>query len=105
MIDESIEREVLQRMESLRDNRWERISSEIQDGGCFLLLIVHLHESQVRTENIQEIRRLLSEVCRELIPQRSGEYAWMINIQGGQGLLDSVSGGWIEFSADVPSEK
>jgi hypothetical protein len=59
-------------------------------------MTVRVAIAQSEQENIDEIGRLLGQVCRELIPSRPDTYSWMIRIEQIYGkFIESYMGGWL----------
>jgi hypothetical protein len=73
-----------------------RLSSEIQDNGEFLLVCVDLVDAAESWPPAarQEFLKAASIELHEKLPQREGDYRWMIVIRVGGIVIDSVMGGW-----------
>ena len=73
-----------------------RLSSEIQDGGEYILLCVDVARtaeswsSQVQ----QDFLKAASHDLQRQLPDRNEDYRWMIVIRLHGTVVDSVMGGW-----------
>jgi hypothetical protein len=66
------------------------VQTEIQDEGEFLLVRIEQDtDGQIVTSEIIDIA---ASILNALIPARSGEHAWMVNVERRGAVLDSEVG-------------
>ena len=102
MIDDGVLRQIRSRVEAVTDRRWETGGYETQDDGLFLLVNVVVAVSQSDEINRREILRLVGDVCRALVPERSDNYSWMITIELNGRVIQNVMGGWAGMGQAFP---
>lgn len=68
------------------------VQTEIQDDGEFLLVRIE-KESPNSDVEVEQIIKTAASVLERCIQSRSGDYAWMVNVEHRGSLLDSEVGG------------
>ena len=74
------------------------ISTEIQDGGLFLLIVVEVADNQ-SVKDIVSMMPAAGNLIELKVPGRLDEYSWILNVHQRGKLVDSLSGGWIKEGA------
>jgi hypothetical protein len=69
------------------------VQTELQDGGRFLLTCIYVSESVGDSAITMSLDAITAPIER-LVPKRTDEYAWMLNVYRDGRLVASRSGGW-----------
>lgn len=68
----------------------ERISSEIQDGGAFLLICVEVSDDNPAID-IRKTLEAISILMSNRFPKTPGKMTWMVVASVGSNVVDSIS--------------
>ena len=70
------------------------VSTEIQDGGLFLLIVADVADTLPVIELVTIMHRA-GNLIEQKVPKRQDEYSWIFNLHQRGKLIDSLSGGWM----------
>ena len=90
-IDTATERAASEMLSSALRPLVRGVQTEIQDEGEFLL--VRIEQDTDGANLTSQIIDIAVSILNPLIPARSGEHAWMVNVERRGALLDSEVGG------------
>lgn len=72
------------------------VRTEIQDGGLFLFVEAELSQP-ITSETAKNLCEAGARVLGSLVPSRSNDYSWILNLTQNSEIVRSESGGWEEL--------
>jgi len=88
-IDESVLSAVRRILEGARDDNWETVNLEVQDGGRFLLISVQVAEP-ISPQAYSRYHGSLMTSLSAVVPPRKDDYPWMVVFSHGRTVIESI---------------
>lgn len=90
-----IERDVTSSLKSAFPDTILSVSTEIQDGGLFLLIVADVTDT-LPIKEVATVMQKAGNLIAQKVPKRQDEYSWIFNLHQRGKLIDSLSGGWMK---------